>query len=147
MELARNKKAYFDYEVLETYTAGLVLQGHEVKSIRNHQINLKGGHVSFKNNEAWLENVQIAPYQPKNQHEEGNEKRKRKLLLQKREIAKLENQSEAAGITIVPLRVFLKNQRIKIEIGLCRGKKQYDKRETIKKKSLDRELKRSIKIR
>lgn len=144
MELAKNKKAFFDYEILETIESGIVLDGYEVKAIRLKQLNLKGGYVSIHNGEAWLENVLIATYQPKNQPTE-NGKRKRKLLLKRKEIDKLENQAKTPGVTLVPLKVFLKNHRAKLEIGVCRGKKQHDKRETIKHRDLDRELRRQIK--
>jgi SsrA-binding protein len=144
MELAKNKKAFFDYEILDTFDAGAILHGYEVKSIRAKQINLKGGHVSIRNGEAWLENVQIAAYQPKNQPEE-NGKRKRKLLLNRKEIDKLEHQTKSPGVTIVPLKVFLLNHRIKIQIGVCRGKKQHDKRESIKKKDIERDLRQRMK--
>ena len=144
MELAKNKKAFFDYEILETMEAGIVLEGYEVKAVRAKQLNLKGGYVSIRSTEAWLENVLITPYQPKNQPTE-NSKRKRKLLLNRREIDKLEHQAKTPGVTLVPLKVFLKNHRIKLEIGVCRGKKQHDKRETIKRRETDREVRRHIK--
>lgn len=142
MEIVRNKKAFFDYEILEKWDAGLLLTGNEVKAIRANQIQLKGGHIGFKNEEAWLENVQITPYQPKNQVDQ-NPTRKRKLLLKSSEIAKLSDQSNVKGITVVPLRIFIKNNKIKLEIGLCRGKKQYDKRQTIKTRDLDRQMRRN----
>ena len=145
MEIIKNKKAYFDYEILAKYDAGLMLRGHEVKAIRAKKVNLKSGYVSIKNNEAWLENVQIDPYQPANQPEE-NRKRKRKLLLNRREIDKITPQSETPGITLVPLKIFSQNNRIKIQIGICRGKKKHDKRATIKKRELDRELKKKFKL-
>lgn len=143
-ELTRNKKAYFDYEILEKYDAGIILKGYEVKSIRQRKVNLRGSYVSFRNGEAWLMNVTIAPYQPKNEPEESG-LRQLKLLLNKREIAKLIHQSEVPGMTVVPLRIFLKNHRIKIEIGLARGKKSFDKRETIKKREALREVARRFK--
>lgn len=144
MELMRNKKAFFDYEILEEFQAGIVLKGYEAKAIRSKKVNLKGGYVSFRNDEAWLTNIQIDPYQPKNQPE-ADPKAPHKLLLEKREIAKLISQAETTGITVIPLKLILKNNRIKIVIGLCRGKKKFDKRETIKKRELDREIKRRIK--
>jgi SsrA-binding protein len=144
MELAKNRKAFFDYEVLDKFEAGMVLHGYEVKAIRNKLINLKGGHVSIRNGEAFLDNVLISPYQPKNQPEE-NGKRKRKLLLQRKEIDKLEHQLKTPGITIVPLKVFIKNNRLKLQIGVCRGKKQHDKRNTIKNRETDREIRRRMK--
>ncbi|KKT74022.1 MAG: SsrA-binding protein [Candidatus Peregrinibacteria bacterium GW2011_GWA2_44_7] len=146
MEITRNKKAFFDYEILEMIEAGILLKGYETKSIRANKINLKGGYVTFRNEEAWLEQVDISPYQPKNQPEE-NTKKPRKLLLNKREIVKLVGQSETPGLTVVPLKVILNHNRIKIIIGLCRGKKQFDKRETIKKRATDRELRRTVKMR
>lgn len=146
MEIITNKKAFFDYEIIEKFEAGLVLLGHEVKSIRQKKINLKGGYISVKNNEAWLENVQIDPYQPANQPEEDN-RRKRKLLLSTREIAKIASFSGTPGASIVPLKIFALNGRLKIQIGIGRGKKKYDKRETIKKRGMDRELRQRVKTR
>ncbi len=143
MELIRNKKAYFDYEILAKYDAGIALHGYEAKAVRQKKVNLKSGYVSIRDGEAWLENVQIDPYQPNNQTDE-NRKRKRKLLLNRREIDKITPQSETPGITIVPLKIFLKNNRVKVCIGICRGKKKYDKRETIKKREMDRALRRQI---
>lgn len=147
MEIIRNKKAFFDYEILERFEAGMVLYGYEVKAVRNKKIDLKGSYVSLHRGEAWLENVHIGPYQPKNQPAETmeNPKRKRKLLLNKKEIDTLQNQADVAGNTIIPLRVFIKNHRLKVEIGIGRGKKRYDKRETIKKRELDRSLRRGTK--
>src|SRR3989339_941997 len=141
MELIRYKKAYFDFEILETYEAGLVLRGYEVKAIRHKNINLKGGYILFKHGEAWVENIDIGAYQAKNQPPEDTH-HPRKLLLKKAEIAKLLAHSESPGLTVVPLRILLKNNRIKLEIGLCRGKKKYDKRDTIKKRDLDREIRK-----
>lgn len=144
MELAKNKKAFFDYEIMEEFEAGMMLHGHEVKSIRAKKVNLLGSHISIRDGEAWLENVQITPYQPKNQPEE-NGNRKRKLLLQKKEIATIENQSANPGVTIIPLKILLKNHRLKLIIGVCRGKKQHDKRNIIKNRDLTRELRRGLK--
>jgi SsrA-binding protein len=144
MELAKNKKAYFDYEILNDYEAGMVLKGHEVKAIRKKMVNLKGGYVSIRNNEVWLESIHISPYQIKNQPEE-NGSRKVKLLLQKREIAKIEHQSSEPGVTIIPLKIFLKGNKLKLKIGICRGKKKFDKRSTIKNRESDREIQRRFK--
>lgn len=146
MELAKNKKAYFDYEVVDTYDAGIVLKGYEAKAIRTGKIQLKGGFISFRNEEAWMENVTISPYQPKNQPEESGQ-RKRKLLLQKKQILKIITQSEEAGMTVIPLKAIAQNHRIKIVIGLCRGKKKFDKRESIKKRELDRATQHRFKTR
>ena len=144
MEFAKNRKAFFDYEILDKYEAGIVLKGYEVKSIRNGRLNLKGGYVTLRDGEAWLTNIEIQPYQMANQDVE-NLKRKRKLLLNKREIAKLEHHSNTPGTTIVPLRMFLKGRTIKVQLGVCRGKKQHDKRNVIKNRDLDRELRRRLK--
>lgn len=148
-EFARNKKATFDYEILETFTAGVVLAGHEVKSVRLKQVNLRGSYVTLSNGEAWIHHMNITPYQPKNDPEKKLESglRKRKLLLNKREIDRLLSHSEVAGVTIVPLKLFEQNHRIKLDIGAGRGKKKYDKRETIKKRDLDRQLKKNFKFR
>lgn len=141
-EILRNKKAYFNYEVLDTYDAGMVLHGYEVKAVRQKHINLGGSYVSIHNGEVWLENATIAPYQPKNQPPQTieNGSRKRKLLLNKREIIKLITQSEAPGTTVIPLKIFLQDQRIKLTIGVCRGKKQHDKRASIKKREEQRQM-------
>ena len=139
MEPIKNKKAFFDYEILDKFEAGMGLHGYEVKSIRARRIQLKGGFVSVKNGEVWLENIQISPYQPANQPSD-NGKRKRKLLLNRREIDKITSFSETAGITILPLKIFASHGHLKLQIGIGRGKKKHDKRETIKKRELDRQL-------
>lgn len=141
-ELLRNKKAYFNYEILQTYDAGIVLKGYEVKAIREKKINLSAAYVSFRNGEVWLENAPIAAYQPKNQPAPSEESGvgKVKLLLNKREIAKLIPQCETPGVTAVPLRIFIQNQRLKLTLGVGRGKKQHDKRATIKKREEQRQM-------
>ncbi len=146
MEIIKNKKAFFDYEIIDKFEAGLVLHGYEVKAIRAKKIQIKGGFISVKNNEAWLENVQISPYQPANQPD-GNGKRKRKLLLNRREIDKVNSFLDTPGISIVPLKIFTLHGRIKVQIGVGRGKKKHDKRETIKKREMDRDLQQSYKTR
>lgn len=138
--LARNPRAKYDYHILDTYEAGLVLAGHEVKAVKTGHINLKGSYVSIKNGEAWLINAQIPPYQPKNTPADYQPGRTRKLLLNKREIKSLIGQSKQKGLTLVPLRVYTKKGKIKLEFALGRGKRQFDKREKIK----DRESKRKI---
>lgn len=146
MEFVKNKKAYFDYEILDTFDAGIMLRGYEAKAIRQKKVNIKSGYVSIRDGEAWLENVQIDPYQPHNQPDD-NRKRKRKLLLNRREIDKITPQCDSPGITIVPLKIFLHNHRIKVHIGICRGKKKHDKRETIKRRQMDRDLRQQFKTR
>ncbi|BAI81334.1 ssrA RNA (tmRNA)-binding protein [Deferribacter desulfuricans SSM1] len=142
--LATNKKAYHDYEILEKYEAGIVLKGTEVKSAKNGRINLRDSFIRISNGEAFLLNCHISPY------EQGNimnhdPTRTRKLLLHKREIERLAGKVQEKGLTLVPLRVYLKNNLVKVEVALAKGKKLHDKREAIKKKDLDREISRTLK--
>ena len=142
--IAQNRKARHDYTIIDTMEAGIVLQGTEIKSIRNSRINLKDGFVRIRNGEAFLYNVHISPY------EQGNifnhdPLRTRKLLLHKKQIAKLIGETKNKGITIVPLKVYIKDGYSKLLIGLAKGKKDYDKRETLKRKDQDRHLQLVIK--
>lgn len=134
----KNKKAYFDYTILEDLEAGIALTGTEIKSIRKGSIDLKDTFVNIKNNEAFILNMYIAKY------EEGNifnheEHRTRKLLLHKKEIKKLKEKIKIEGLTIIPLKLYFKKNKVKILIGICKGKKLYDKRATLKEKDLKRE--------
>lgn len=142
--IAQNRKARHDYTVVDTMEAGIVLQGTEIKSIRNGRINLKDGFARIRNGEAYLLNVHISPY------EQGNifnhdPLRTRKLLLHKKQIAKLIAETKNTGITIVPLKVYIRNGYAKVLIGLAKGKKQYDKREDLKRKEINREINRTLK--
>ena len=142
--VAQNKKARHDYTIVDTIEAGLVLTGTEIKSVRAARINLKDGYAQIKKGEAWLVNVHIAPY------EEGNiwnqdPTRTRKLLLHKKQIAKLEGEVKGTGLTLVPLKVYIKDGFAKVLIGLAKGKHDYDKRESIKRREQDRDLKRTMK--
>ena len=141
MELTNNRKARFNYEVLETLEAGIELKGTEVKSCRNKAISISEGFVSFEKDEAWLRESHISPYEQgnRNNHEPT---RKRRLLLHKREIRKLIREVEQKGLTVVPLKVYLKRGKVKVLLGLCRGKNVVDKRDTIKKRDNDRSLQR-----
>ena len=141
---AENRKAYFDYEILETFEAGLVLSGAEVKSIRGGRMNLAGSYVNFLSGEPHLIGSSIAPYQPKNQPSDYDPSRTRKLLFNKKEINYLLGKTKQKGLTLVPLRVYNKGRRIKIEIGLARGKRQYDKRAAIAKRETAKKIERSI---
>lgn len=143
--LVTNKKARFDYDILETFEAGLVLAGHEVKSIRVGKAKLEGSHVLIRGGEAFLVGASIAPYQPANTPESYENDRVRKLLLSKKELTHLERESETAGLTIVPIRLYNSNQKLKLEIALARGKKKADKRETIKKRESKRNIDRLLK--
>ncbi|MEI5989130.1 MULTISPECIES: SsrA-binding protein SmpB [Enterococcus] len=142
--IAQNRKARHDYTVVDTMEAGIVLQGTEIKSIRNGRINLKDGFARIRNGEAYLLNVHISPY------EQGNifnhdPLRTRKLLLHKKQIAKLITETKNTGITIIPLKVYIRNGYAKVLIGLAKGKKQYDKREDLKRKEINREIDRTLK--
>lgn len=144
MPIAKNKKAYFDLEILDTFDTGIVLQGCEVKAIRQNKINLKGSFISTDGKDIFVENIHISPYQAKNQPD-YKPKRKRKLLLNRKEIDKLISTLNEKGVTIVPLEVYFKRNLIKIKIGVGRGRKKYDKRALLKKKAQDLEVRKALK--
>lgn len=137
-EYATNPKAHFDYEILETIEAGLVLEGHEVKSIKTGKMSIKGSYVKIVNNEPYLIGATISPYQPANTPKDYDPQRSRKLLLSKKEIAALTGTSHAHGLTLIPLKIYGKKGRLKLLVGIARGKKKYDKRESIKRKDIQR---------
>ena len=147
MVLTENKKAYFDYEVLEKLEAGIVLTGQEVKSIRSGRVSLAGSYIIIRNEEAYLINASVPPYQVKNALPEYDPARPRKLLLKKREIKYLIGKSRQKSLTLIPLMMYTKKGKIKIEFGLGKGKKKTDKRETIQKRETERRIKRELKIR
>ena len=140
-----NKKARFDYEILETFEAGLVLFGYEVKSLKLGRAKLDGAHVIVRGGEAYLVSSSIAPYQPANMPTDYDPERPRKLLLSKKELSRLETQSEQAGLTIVPIRLYNAGRKLKLEIGIARGKKQHDKRESLKARDNKRDIDRILK--
>ena len=142
--LCQNKKARFDYFIEETYEAGVALQGTEVKSLRMGKANLKDSYVRIENEEAFLHKTHISPYPFGHQFNHDPE-RVRKLLLHKQEIRRLMGKTQERGFTLVPLKIYLKNGNIKIEIGLAKGKTLYDKRESIKKRITDREMGKALK--
>ncbi|GAA5349727.1 SsrA-binding protein SmpB [Streptococcus uberis] len=142
--LAQNKKASHDYHIVETIEAGIVLTGTEIKSVRAARIQLKDGFAQIKNGEAWLINVHIAPFEQGNIWNADPE-RTRKLLLKKREINHLANELKGTGMTLIPLKVYLKDGFAKILLGLAKGKHDYDKRESIKRREQDRDIKRVMK--
>ena len=145
MSLAINKKALYDYEILEKFEAGLVLSGQEVKSVKAGQISLKGAFVTFHNNKAYLTNAHITKYKQAGNMADYDPTQSRELLLHKREIHYLQAKSQEKGLTIVPLSVYTKQRFVKLEIALAKGKKEFDKRETIKKRDSDRELRQILK--
>lgn len=144
--LAQNRKASHDYIILDTIEAGMVLTGTEIKSVRKAKINLKDGYASIRNGEVFLQNVHISPF------EQGNifnhdPLRTRKLLLHKKQIKYLIEETKTTGVTVVPLKVYLKNGVAKVLIGLAKGKKSYDKRDALKQKDMKREIDRAMKER
>lgn len=142
--VAQNKKAHHDYEILDTIEAGIVLKGTEIKSIRQSRINLKDGFIRIRNGEAWMSNVHISPYDKGNLFNH-DPLRSRKLLLHRKQLKKLEEIQKTGGMTLIPLKVYLKDGYAKVLVGIAKGKKQYDKRQSLKekeaKRSIDRELK------
>lgn len=143
--LLENRKAYFDYEILEKFEAGLILAGWEVKSLRKSQGNLAGSKVIIRGGEAFAVGFDIPPYQKQNIPKNIEEQRILKLLLNKKEIRYLEGKLSQKGLTIVPLKVYTKGRKIKIEIGLAKGKKKFDKREKIKERETRRDIAREFK--
>lgn len=144
--VATNRKASHEYFILEQVEAGLVLQGSEIKSIRAGQISLAESYVQVENGQAWLIDAHIAPYEQA-RHFNHEPRRPRKLLLHKDEIMRLEKEIRQKGITIIPLKVYLKDGRAKIEIALAKGKKLYDKRQAIAKRDAEREMERNLRRR
>jgi SsrA-binding protein len=144
--IATNRKARHEYHFLETVEAGLVLMGSEIKSIRAGRVSLGEGYVQFDDGEAWLTNVHIAQYEPANvQNHEP--RRRRKLLLHRREIDRFRGRAQEKGFTVVPIRLYLKGGRAKVEIALVKGKRQYDKRQAIAKRDSQRQVERAIRER
>lgn len=144
---AENRKARFNYEILEKYEAGIEFLGTEVKSVRGGRMSLEGAFVIVRGGEAYLINSNIPPYQVKNAPKDYDPLRNRKLLLTKKEISKLAGSEKNKSLTIVPTSVYNKGRKIKVEIALVKGKKKFDKRETIKKRETDREIRREYKER
>ncbi|MCJ1971656.1 SsrA-binding protein SmpB [Pseudolactococcus carnosus] len=142
--VAQNKKAHYDYEIIETFEAGIVLTGTEIKSVRRARINIRDGFARVRNGEVWLSNVHISPF------DEGNiwnadPTKSRKLLLHKKQISKIDAEISQAGMSFVPLRVYIKDGFAKVLMGLAKGKKNYDKRETIKRKEQNRDIAKQLK--
>jgi SsrA-binding protein len=141
-----NRKAKHDYTVIDTYEAGIVLQGTEIKSIRDGKANLRDSYAIIKNNEVYLLNMHIGSYEKGNifNHEET---RTRKLLLNKNEITRIKKDIEQNSLTLIPLKLYFKKNNAKILLGVCKGKKAFDKRESIKKRDIEREIRKNMKIR
>lgn len=141
-----NRQAYHDYEVERTIEAGISLVGTEIKSIRDGKVNLRGSYAIARKGELWLENAHIAVYEQGNRYNH-EPTRNRKLLLHRREIMQLQARVETKGLTLVPLKLYLKGGKAKIELGLCRGRKLYDKREAITERDVKREIERTFRAR
>ncbi len=142
--LAENRKAYFRYQILEKFEAGISLIGQEVKSIKSGRINLAGSYVVLKGEEVFLVGAKIPAYQPKNAPPDYNPERSRKLLLTKSEIKFLVGKAKEKGLTLIPLKVYTKRGKIKLEFGIAKGRKKADKREVIKKRETEREIRRAL---
>jgi len=143
-KFAENRKAYFNYEVLEKITAGIELLGFEVKAIKGGKMSLDGAYAIMRGGEAFLINSNITPLQPKNAPADFDPRRNRKLLLTKKEIKRLGEMENQKGLTISALSVYNMGKKLKVELGIVRGKKTHDKRESIKKRETDREIRRSL---
>ena len=144
---AINKKATFNYQIIESYQAGIVLFGFEVKSVKTGNVHLQGSYVVIEEGEVFLVNVLIPPYQPSNTPSGYDSQRKRKLLFNKNEINTILSKKSASGLTIIPIKMYNNKNNIKVEVALARGKKKYDKREDIKKRDIKREIARMSKLR
>lgn len=144
--ITTNKKAYFDYEILETFEAGMVLTGQEVKSIKTGHISLAGSYIVLKDREAWLVNAHVPPYKMAGTLPGYDPTRSRKLLLHKKELNSLIGKIKQKGLTLVPLKVYTKRGKIKLEFGIGRGKRKYEKREIIKKRETEKKIREVLKI-
>ncbi len=142
--VATNRRARFDYEIVDTWEAGLQLLGPEVKSLREGRANLGDAFATIHRGEAWLEKLHISPYEPATRDNPVDPQRRRKLLLHRREIDRLDGRVAEKGLTLVPLRVYFRGGRAKVELALARGKQRHDKRETIKRREGDREARRAM---
>jgi SsrA-binding protein len=145
MSLVENKKAFFNFEILEKFDAGIELFGFEVKSVRKGNCSLDGSHITVRGGEAYLIGATIPPFQPVNAPKDYDPTRNRKLLLTKKELSLLEITEQKKGLTIVPISVYNKDRKLKLSLGIARGKKKFDKRESIKKRESDRETQRLLK--
>ena len=144
--IAENRKALHDYHVLDTWEAGVALLGTEVKAIREGSVNLRDSYARIEKGEVWLMNVHVSPYSHTG-YARHDERRQRKLLLHHHEIQKLTGRVVEKGLTLVPLRMYLKNGRVKVALALARGKQVHDKRETIRRREIDRETRAEVKAR
>jgi SsrA-binding protein len=143
--IAKNKRAYFNYEILEKFEAGVVLNGQEVKSLKTRGINLVGSYVVLKDEEVFWIGANIPPYQPRNIGSSYDPERSRKILLKKSEIKFLLGKARQKGLTLIPLKVYTVRGKIKLEFAIVKGKRKFDKRDSIKKRDVEREIERELK--
>ena len=144
MKITSNRKAYFEYSVLESFDAGIKLIGNEVKSIRRSDVTITDSFVYIKNGELFIKNMKVAKYKQSHMLDKHDENREKKLLLNRREINKIEKLIQGVGTTIIPLEVFISKNLIKVKIGVCKGKKLWNKKEDIKSRDIDRDSKREL---
>ncbi len=142
-----NRRARKDYEIFDTYEAGLELVGTEVKSLRSGTANLKDAYANIRNGEAWLHNLHIGPYQPAGKHQQHDPERVRKLLLHRREIDRLLGRVIEKGLTLVPLKIYFSKGRAKVQIAVARGKRAYDKRDAMRREAANREIEQALRRR
>jgi len=144
MSIVNNRKAYFEYHILEEFEAGIVLLGSEVKSIRMGNVTLTDSFIYLKSGEVWIKNFKVARYKQTHLSEKHEDNREKKLLLTKIQIIKISRMMEDKGVTCVPLQVFTKNNKLKVKVGVVKGKKLYDKRQSIKERDIKREMQRGL---
>jgi SsrA-binding protein len=142
--IALNRRARYEYTLIEEYEAGIILVGSEVKSVRMGNVTMVDAFIYIKDNEVWIKNLKVAAYKSAHSLDKHEENRDKKLLLNKKEITRIKRKLDDKGITAIPLGMFIKNNRIKIKIAVAKGKKTWDKRETIKERDLTREMQRNI---
>jgi SsrA-binding protein len=145
--ITKNRKAYFEFSIIEEFDCGIILTGSEVKSIRGGGITIVDAFAYFKSGEIWVKNLKVAPYKQAHKLDKHDDNREKKLLLNKKEINKIERLLVYKGTTLIPLGLFVQNNRIKVKIGVCKGKKLWNKKEDIKKRDIDRDTKREINFR
>lgn len=144
MSITRNKKAFYNYHILDEYDAGVILTGSEVKSIRLNNVSMLDSFIYLKDGEVWLKNLIVSRYKQSHKSETHDDNRDKKLLLTKREIYRISKRLEENGLTCIPLSIFIKSNKIKVKIGLAKGKKLYDKKQSIKERDIDRDMRRDI---
>jgi SsrA-binding protein len=144
--IAVNRRAKFDYDILDRYEAGIVLTGSEIKSVRQRHVQLQGAYARFRDGELWLQDAHIAPYANAG-YQQHNPTRDRKLLLHRKELLRIEQQLGEKGLTLIPLSMYLKDGKAKVELGLVRGRRKHDKRQAIRERETKRELERAVRTR